>query len=220
MSSASTPIELALRLYLVADPDQTPTAITETVGAALAGGVTTVQLRAKGLHDRSAYAIGRVLLQACRATGATFIVNDRLDLALALGADGIHLGVDDLPIEVVRRLTTPGFIIGYSPETDEQAKRARERGATYLGVGPVFGTASKADAGTAIGADVLERRVWLSRLPVVGIGGITADNAASVIAAGASGVAVIGAICRAPDPENAARTLREVVDGTLATTRK
>lgn len=219
MSSAANPLERALRLYLVADPDQSPAGMTETVSAALAGGVTMVQLRAKSLHDRAAYALGRVLMQACRANGARFVVNDRLDLALALGADGIHLGVDDLPIEVARRLTTPGFIIGYSPETDEQAKRARERGANYLGVGPVFGTASKSDAGNAIGLDVLERRAWLSRLPVVGIGGITSDNAASVIEAGASGVAVISAISRAPHPELAARALREVVDGTLATSR-
>jgi thiamine-phosphate diphosphorylase len=219
MTARSVGLESALRLYLVADPSQSTNPITEVVGSALAGGVTMVQLRAKTLHDLGQYAIGRVLLQACRSAGATFIVNDRLDIALALGADGIHLGVDDLPLEEARRLAPPGFLIGYSPETDEQARRARERGASYLGVGPIFGTRSKSDAGNAIGFEVLERRAWLSRLPVVGIGGVTQENAAGVIQAGASGVAVISAITRAPDPELAARGLREVVDGALAQLR-
>ncbi|MCC6705251.1 MAG: thiamine phosphate synthase [Thermomicrobiales bacterium] len=219
MAFRSLELEQALRVYLVADPSQTPGPITEVVQAALAGGVTMVQLRAKTLHDLGQYAIGRVLLQACRAAGAAFIVNDRLDLALALGADGIHLGVDDLPLEEARRLAPPGFVIGYSPATDEQARRARERGASYLGVGPVFGTASKSDAGDAIGFDVLERRAWLSRLPTIGIGGITPENAPEVIRAGACGVAVIGAISRSPDPEHAARALREAVDGALARPR-
>ena len=209
----------ALRVYFVADPSQSPAPITDVVAAALAGGVTMVQLRAKSMHDRGAYALGRVLLQACRTTGAGFIVNDRLDLALALGADGIHLGVDDLPIEEARRLSPPGLIIGYSPETDEQARRARDRGANYLGVGPVYGTVSKTDAGGAIGIGVLERRLWLSRLPTIGIGGVTPENASEVISAGASGVAVIGAIARARDPETAARSLRESVDGAFAKRR-
>ena len=220
MASHHIDLEQALRVYFVADPGQTPKPITEVVHAALNGGATMVQLRAKTLHDLGKYAIGRVLLQACRAAGAAFVVNDRLDIALALGADGIHLGVDDLPLEEARRLSPPGFIIGYSPETDEQARRARERGASYLGVGPVFATSSKSDAGEAIGFDVLERRAWLSRLPVIGIGGITPDNAPDVIGAGACGVAVIGAISRSPDPESAARAIREAVDDALANPRR
>lgn len=216
MANKSIDLEVALRCYFVADPSQSAAPITEVVASALSGGVTMVQLRAKSMHDRGAYALGRVLLQACRTTGAAFIVNDRLDLALALGADGIHLGVDDLPIEEARRLSPPGFIIGYSPETDDQARRARERGANYLGVGPIFGTISKTDAGGAIGIGVLERRLWLSRLPTIGIGGVTAENASEVIRAGACGVAVIGAIMRAQDPEAAARSLRAAVDGALA----
>ncbi len=220
MVSRHIDLEAALRVYFVADPSQTPRPITEVVQAALAGGVTMVQMRAKSLHDLGQYAIGRVLLQACRSAGAAFIVNDRIDLALALGADGVHLGVDDLPLEEARRMAPPGFIIGYSPATDEQARRARERGSSYLGVGPVFGTASKADAGDAIGFDIFERRAWLSRLPVIGIGGITPENAASVIEAGACGVAVISAISRSPDPESASRSLREVVDGALGASRR
>jgi thiamine-phosphate diphosphorylase len=216
MANDAVNIERALRLYFVADPDQSTADLVDVVRSAIAGGVTAVQFRAKRLHDRDAYDLGRTVAGACRESGTAFIVNDRLDLALALEADGVHLGVDDLPIEAARRIAPPGFIVGYSPETDEQATHARERGASYLGVGPVFGTTTKSDAGEAIGLDVLQRRYLLSRLPVVGIGGITSQNAGRVIEAKASGVAVISAISGAGDPLLAAETLRKTVDEALA----
>ncbi|HKG24942.1 MAG TPA: thiamine phosphate synthase [Thermomicrobiales bacterium] len=208
-----SPIELRSRLavYLVADPDQTHRNLIEDVERALAGGTTSVQLRAKRLTDREALNLARALAARCDAAGALFIVNDRIDLALAAGADGVHLGVDDLPLRDARRLGGDGFIIGYSPETDEQTAQARLDGADYLGVGPVFGTASKHDAGAAIGLETIRRRAGLAGIPIIGIGGITPDNAADVIAAGAVGVAVVGAILRAEDPYVAARALSAAV---------
>lgn len=205
----------ALRVYLIADPAFADDDLLERSRRALNGGVTMIQLRAKSMTDREAFALGAVLRDACRAKEAAFLVNDRVDLALALGADGVHLGVDDLPLEAARGLVSPDFVIGYSPETDEQAAAARARGASYLGVGPVFGTASKRDAGPAIGLETIARRAEISGIPTIGIGGVTAENAGAVIAAGACGIAAISAILATDDPEAAARQLREAIDGAL-----
>jgi thiamine-phosphate diphosphorylase len=140
-----------------------------------------------------------------------FLINDRLDLALAAGADGVHLGVDDLPIPDARRIGGDGFVIGYSPETDEQTALAKEAGADYLGVGPVFGTASKDDAGQAIGIETIGRRAQIAGIPIIGIGGIAPANAEGVVRAGAVGVAVVGAILRSADPRTAAQGLVRAV---------
>jgi thiamine-phosphate pyrophosphorylase len=200
-----------LAVYLVADPDQTNRDLVDDVEEALAGGVTCVQLRAKRATDREALTIARALVSRCSASGAFFFVNDRLDVALACGADGVHLGVDDLPIADARRLAGSDFVIGYSPETDEQTVDAADEGADYLGVGPVFGTKSKDDAGAAIGLETIGRRARLAGVPIIGIGGITCDTARDVVRAGAVGVAVVGAILRASDPREAAQRLGEVV---------
>jgi thiamine-phosphate pyrophosphorylase len=200
-----------LAAYLVADPEQTNRSIFEDVERALAGGVTAVQLRAKRLSDLESFKLGHRLKDMCANYSALFLVNDRVDIALALGADGVHLGVDDLPVPAARSIAPTAFVIGFSPSTDEQASRAALQGADYLGIGPVFGTQSKDDAGAPIGLDTLQLRARLAGIPVIGIGGINADNAASVIEAGAVGVAVISAIFRAEDPEVAARRLAEVV---------
>jgi thiamine-phosphate diphosphorylase len=205
-----------LSVYLVADPAHASRDLTSDVEHALAGGVTCVQLRAKHLTDREALSLARVLRTRCHACGALFLVNDRLDLALAAGADGIHLGVDDLPVRDARRLAGDDFIIGFSPETDDQASTAGSEGAHYLGVGPVFGTVSKDDAGDAIGLGTLRRRAQLAGIPIIGIGGISPANAAAVIDAGAVGVAVVGAILRADDPRLATAKLRRVIDSALS----
>lgn len=207
----------ALRLYLVADPEQSLGDFAAQVEDALRGGVTMVQLRAKQLSDRGLYTAAVELRELCRRYEAAFFVNDRVDVALAAGADGVHLGVDDLPIEAARRIVPDDFVIGYSPETNDQAARAKERGAHYLGVGPVYETATKADAGPEIGLQLLSKRVHLSGMPVIGIGGVTAERAPEVIAAGACGVAVISAILKAGDARAAASRLRDAVDGALAT---
>jgi thiamine-phosphate pyrophosphorylase len=204
-----------LAVYLVADPAHTRRDLITDVEQALAGGATCVQLRAKQMIDREALRFAHALCERCHVAGALFLVNDRLDLALAANADGIHLGVDDLPIRDARRLAGNDFIVGYSPESDEQAAAAASNGANYLGIGPVFGTASKDDAGNAIGLQTLHRRAQTAGIPIIGIGGITAANAASAIEAGAVGIAVIGAILRSDDPRHATAQLRFAVDSAL-----
>lgn len=196
-----------LHLYLVADPDHVTGDLVQAVQNALLGGVTMVQLRAKSLSDREHLDLAFELKDICLQQGVSFIVNDRLDIALACDASGIHLGVDDLPIAAVRRLTPANFIVGYSPETDEQITSALSAGVDYLGVGPVFGTTTKTDAGAALGIDEFSRRCAISPVPVVGIGGIGRGNASRVIEAGAAGVAVASAILGAPDARAAARDL-------------
>jgi thiamine-phosphate pyrophosphorylase len=196
-----------LRLYLVASPEDRPADdLVEVVQSTIAAGVTCVQLRWKSGTDRAIVELGRSLLGATRRAGIPLIINDRLDLALALGADGVHLGVDDLPIADARRLAGPDFIIGYSPESDDQIVRAADH-ASYLGIGPFFATGTKPDAGTALGLVEFARRRALTTLPVVAIGGISPHNAARPISAGANGIAVVSAILGMPDPAMATRDL-------------
>lgn len=204
-----------LAVYLVADPEQTNRNLLDDVAAALAGGVTAVQLRAKSLSDREMLGLSRRVATVCAKADALFIVNDRIDIAMAAGAGGVHLGVDDLPIEDARRIGGRSLYIGFSPETDQQAAEAAGRGADYLGVGPVYGTASKSDAGEAIGLAVVRRRAQVAGLPIIGIGGITPTNASEVIGAGAVGVAVIGSILRADDPRDATSRLAASVQNAL-----
>ncbi len=200
-----------LAVYLVADPEATGRDLVEDAIAALDGGVTCVQLRAKRMADGDAWRLAIRLREQCRYRGALFIVNDRVDLALASQADGVHLGVWDLPLAMARWMAGPGFVLGYSPTTTAEAASAVRQGADYVGAGPVFATASKADAGTPIGVAGLAERVEAAGLPTVGIGGITAENAGEVIRAGAVGVSVIGAILGADDPGAAAARLAAAV---------
>lgn len=202
-------IELAaaLRVYLVVCPEHVEDDMLEVCEAALRGGVTMVQLRSKVGSDRDLLNLAFQLRGLCRRYDVPLLINDRLDIALAAEADGVHLGVDDLPLECARALAGDGFIIGYSPETDEQLRSAADRGADYLGIGPIFDTKTKLDSGNALGLDEFSRRMNLGGLPTVGIGGISVENAASVFATGAQGVAVVSAILSAPDAEQAARQI-------------
>ncbi len=211
----------ALRLYLVADLAVRPDDLPAVVEACIAAGVTCVQLRAKDAEPDRVVDVARELRRVCSASQSPFIVNDDLDLALAVGADGVHLGVGDTAPEVAREAGGAGFIIGFSPETDEQIRQATGRGVSYLGVGPLFGTATKIDAGAALGHRELARRLSLTELPSVAIGGIDATNAAVAIAAGADGVAVISSILKSGYPARASRELRSVIDAARlsATTR-
>lgn len=200
-----------LAVYLVADPAFATVPLPSAVADALDGGVTCVQMRAKALTDRDAVWLGKELRHLCSRSDALFIVNDRVDIALACGADGVHLGVDDLPLAEARQLGGPDFLIGYSPDSDADSADAVSRGADYLGIGPVYGTASKSDAGEAIGLETLARRTHRAGIPTVGIGGITVENAGAVIETGAAGVAVVSAILRADDIRSAASRLAEQV---------
>lgn len=200
---------LQLGLYLVTDERLSMgRATAEIVRAAIRGGVDVVQLRGKDLPIREQLAIGRALRAITREAGVPFIVNDRVDLALAVEADGVHVGQDDLPADVVRRLVGPEMIVGVSAATIAEARAARNEGADYIGVGPIWGTATKADAGEAVGPGLIATLKGAVDLPMVGIGGIKAANAAEVIAAGGDGVAVVSAIVSAADPEAAARDLK------------
>lgn len=197
-----------LRYYLVTDSRAGGVAdLVQRCDAALAGGMTAVQLRSKGWTDRDLLTAAELLREVCSQREALFIVNDRVDIALAVGADGVHLGTGDVPVLVARRLLGPEVLIGYSPETEEDRQAAEVAGADYLGVGPVYGTATKADAGAAIGVGGLRRVVEASPLPVVGIGGIDIERAGAVLASGAVGVAIVSAVFLADDPAEAAGRL-------------
>jgi thiamine-phosphate pyrophosphorylase len=201
----------SLQLYLVADPDLAAGPLLPIIEAALASGVSSVQLRAKRGSDREFLRMACEIRALTSRHVALFLVNDRVDIALAAEADGVHLGVDDLPLEHARRLGGDEFIIGYSPETDEQTRTGKERGADYLGVGPVFGTRSKSDAGEAIGLGTITRRAQFAGIPVIGIGGVTAANALSVVESGAVGVAVASAILSSDDPGRSAASLGDAI---------
>ncbi len=200
-----------IRLYLVLDPDHVRGDALATARGAIENGVSCVQLRCKTSTDRRFVTMSRALLQLTRHHDIPLIINDRLDIALIVGANGVHLGVDDVPVEDARRVGGPDFIIGYSPETDAQIIDAAGAGVSYLGIGPIFGTTTKADAGPALGPAEFSRRRALTGLPVVAIGGIDGRNAGLAMAAGADGVAVASAILGSNDPAGAARSLSEAI---------
>ncbi|WP_253737233.1 thiamine phosphate synthase [Halohasta salina] len=189
---------------------------TEIVEAAIDGGVDAVQLREKGTDLQTRYELGREIRDLTTDAGVDLIVNDRVDLAHAVGADGVHLGQSDLPVSAAREILGPEATIGASVATVSEARLAAITGADYLGVGAVFGTDSKADAESvddALGLDTLANIADAVKIPVVAIGGVTPENAAAAIEAGADAVAAISAITAADDPAAATADLRAAVDG-------
>ncbi len=201
-----------LRLIVITDAEIAVRAghdsVMDVVRAAVAAGAPSIQLRDKRASARALAEQGRALLEITRAAGALLFVNDRLDVALAIGADGVHVGPDDLPVGAVRRAVESPMLIGTSTDDPAEARRLVSEGADYIGCGTVYATMSKPDAGVVIGLDGLQRVVEAVDVPVVGIGGVTADRAAE-IAAGtdAAGVAVIGAVMGADQPAKAVRGL-------------
>jgi thiamine-phosphate pyrophosphorylase len=171
--------------------------------AAAHGGATCIQLRLKDVSARDLVGVARELV---RAVGVPVLVNDRADVAIAAGAAGAHLGVDDVPAAAIRRIAPDGFIIGVSVGNDAEVENST--GADYAGIGPFFTTASKGDAGKAIGPDEFARLAAAAGLPSVAVGGVTAENASIPVAAGAAGIAVIAGVFGSSDPEAAARRLR------------
>ena len=186
--------------------------LVELLDAAVAGGCRLVQLREKEWPSGRLLPLAERLRARCRAAGAIFIVNDRVDLALAVGADGVHLGQDDLPARVARPLLRPGMILGISTHSVTQARAAQADGADYVAVGSMFATRSKAEF-ELVGTDLLRKLRGEIRVPLIGIGGITHDNVREVIAAGADGVAVISAVCAADDPRAAAERFVALIRG-------
>jgi thiamine-phosphate pyrophosphorylase len=205
-------IRFDLSLYVITDSTIARGRPTEEiVAAAIRGGATMIQLREKTWAARDLVQVGHRLLAITRPTGVPLIVNDRVDVALAIDADGVHVGQDDIPVPVARRLLGPDKVVGTSAGTVEEAKQAELDGADYVGVGSIFATASKSDAGDAIGPDALRRIREAIHIPIVAIGGLTASNAPAAIGAGAQGVAVISSVVGAADVASAARMLAEVV---------
>jgi thiamine-phosphate pyrophosphorylase len=192
-------------LYLVLDRAMTRGRdVTVVLEAALAGGCRMVQLREKEWPSGRLLPLAERCRDRCRATGATFIVNDRVDVAVAVGAGGVHLGQDDLPPAAARALLRPGMLLGLSTHSVEQARAAAAAGADYVAVGAMFPTATKPDF-QLVGPGLIRKLRAEMRVPLIGIGGITVNNVGDVIAAGADGVAVISAVCAADDPEAAVR---------------
>jgi len=176
--------------------------------AACAGGAAVVQLRAKHAPDRQVLAWAEQIRELCRAAGAAFVVNDRFDLALLAGADGVHLGQEDLPPERIPAALRAGLAVGRSSHTAEQVRRARREPIAYLAFGPVFGTASKDSPYPARGLEALAEAVALAEgLPVVAIGGLDTGGVERAARAGARGAAVVSAVAGADDPEAAVRRL-------------
>ena len=181
--------------------------VIRQVERALQAGAPTIQLREKERGAGEALELGRRLRALTREHGALFFVNDRLDLALATDADGVHLGPRDLPVAEVRRHLPSDFLIGYSTDDPDTAVRAQKDGADYLGCGTVWPTSSKEDPGAVIGPEGLARLAAAVSIPVVGIGGITPDRARELAGTGAAGIAVIGAVMASPQPGNTVRNL-------------
>ncbi|MHB8628915.1 MAG: thiamine phosphate synthase [Aggregatilineales bacterium] len=186
--------------------------LVEVVRAAIVGGATVVQLREKQAATQDMVRLGQALHEMTRVAGIPLIVNDRVDVALAVDAEGVHVGPDDMPALLARHLIGPHRLLGVSAGTVAEARQAEQDGADYIGVGDVYGTPSKPDAGSPIGLNGLAEIARSVKIPAVGVGGITPDNALAVIQAGAKGVAVISAVMGAPDPRAAASRLRAALE--------
>ena len=196
-----------LRLVAITDDavDRRAT-LVDRVAAAVRGGATSVQVRLKTAPPREVVEITRAIMSS---VSVPVIVNDRADIALAAGAAGVHVGEADLPVTAIRRFAPANFIIGASLGSD--AELANAKSADYVGIGPVFGSDSKDDAGSAIGVNGFVRLAGMVEVPAVAVGGITADRALQITVHGAAGVAVINSIFRADDPERATREIADAI---------
>lgn len=205
-------------LFVITDPDLARgRSHTEMARAALEGGADAVQLRDKSASAYNLCLWAREIQPQARKFGALFVVNDRVDVAMIAGAEGAHIGPQDLPVREARKLLPKPAILGVSAGDKLLAKKAERAGADYLGVGPVFPTTTKPDDRPALGLDGLARIIKAVNIPVVAIGGINHENVSGVIAAGAAGAAVISAVATAEDMASAARALkRRIVEARKA----
>jgi thiamine-phosphate pyrophosphorylase len=202
------------RLCFVADSEAAAeTDMLALIGRAAAGGATLVQLRGKTWTDRQFLELAGRTLDLLRPAGIPLIINDRADIARAAGAAGVHLGRSDLPVAAARKILGRRFMIGVSAASPAEARQAEAAGADYLGVGPVFPTRSKGDAGAPVGLGMVRKIRRATSLPILAIGGISAENVPAVIGAGADGVAVISAITAAADPEREAARILAAIAG-------
>lgn len=214
-------LERQLRLIVITDRVlAAPRSVADIIAEALQAGAPAVQLREKRHPPRTVLPLARRLRADTRQAGALFFVNDRIDLALAVEADGVHLGPDDLPVRAARSVVPPGFLIGYSADDAETARAAVSDGADYIGCGAVYPTATKPDAGEVTGIEGLRRVVRAVDVPVVGIGGVTPDRAPAVIGAGAAGSATVGAVMAARSPAVAVRDFLHAAERAASSKRK
>ena len=199
------------RLYVIVDRATVGNRdLTQLAAAAIRGGADAIQLRDKTASTRQLIEEGTRLLSLTRAAGIPLIVNDHVDVAAAIGAEGVHVGQDDLPIADARRLLGENSVIGKSTHNLEQALAAESEGADYIGLGPIFATPTKPEY-ASVGLELIGDVVLKVRVPVVCIGGIDTSNLEQVLRAGAERVAVVRAVCTAPDPESATRQLKETI---------
>lgn len=202
-----------LSLYLVLDPVLSePFGVIETARRAARGGATMVQLRDKTATTEQRIETGRLLKSALIGSGALLIVNDDIEAAMAIGADGVHIGQGDLAVRAARDRIGDDMLLGLSVGSVAEAEALDPTLVDYVGIGPVFPTATKPGHSPAIGLDGLQAVIRATHLPAVAIGGIKLDHVSDILATGAKGVAVVSAICGQPDPEVAARALRHEID--------
>lgn len=201
------------RFHVLTDTDlQNCFSHIELAELAIAGGADTIQFRQKTGETIQMIRIAEQIQALCKRAGVSFIINDRVDVAIASHADGVHLGQGDFPIPLARKLLGEGAIIGGSAGNVEEARKCFLEGADYIGFGPVYPTSSKEDAGPASGLDLLRQVVEKTPLPIIAIGGINKDNTLLVRETGAYGIAVISAVCCEKDPEEATRCLRRLLE--------
>lgn len=204
-----------LKLYLVTDRELScGRSLEEIVCEAVEGGVTMVQFREKDATTGEFVELGRRLMSVLKPLGVPLIINDRVDVALAVDADGVHIGQSDMPYEDARRLLGPDKIIGLSVENMNDLRKANELDVDYVGISPVYGTPTKTDTAEPFGLEGLRRAVGLSAHPTVAIGGMNASTIGEVFEAGADGVAVVSAICSAASPRQAAAELATIANRT------
>jgi len=207
------PENIDYSLYLVTDRGLSRGRTTQhIVEAALRGGVTCVQLREKTCSTREFIAQALSIKDHLKKHNVPLIINDRVDIAQAVNADGVHLGQSDMPIEMAKAILKDSMIIGISAESIKDAVQAEKDGADYIGVSPVFATPTKTDIAPPLGLEGLREMRRSVKIPLVGIGGLNIKNAGEVIKNGADGVAVVSAIVAADDPEKAARELKKIIE--------
>lgn len=207
----------SLRLYLVTDQASCRgRTLSDVVALAVQGGVTCVQLREKALNTRDFVAQAMAMTTLLAPHGIPLVINDRIDVALACGAQGVHLGQSDMPVAQARRLLPSHMFIGWSVETMEDVVRSASLPVDYLGVSPIHATSTKTDTAAPWGLEGLRRVRAETNLPLVAIGGIHLGNAREILAAGAEGLALVSALCAAPDPRATAQAFRALMEGDLS----
>ncbi|WP_417697208.1 thiamine phosphate synthase [Psychromonas sp.] len=195
------------RLYLVTDDQQNLTTLVRVVKDAVAGGVTMVQVREKGDNIQSFIERAQAVKQILQGTQVALIINDRVDVALAVNADGVHLGQSDMPVQLARKLIGPEKILGLSIENDQQLLEANDLPLDYIGLSAIFATPTKTNIKKQWGIQGLKKALQLSQFPIVAIGGINQSNLDTIIETGVDGVALVSAICHAPSPQQASADL-------------